>query len=115
MWPFVAWADAHFEGFARLHDIDSALSEDTPVEEGIAGFIGEFDEAKAFLGTEPFDDTADRWTGGCLKSSLAEPGTSAESTGLWVVGIGVEFATPRMTKILFSHFSFLGVETDQPD
>jgi len=114
MRPFVSWADAHFEGFAQLHGIDSALSEDTPVEEGIAGFIGEFDEAKAFLGTEPFDDTADRWTGGCLKSSLAEPGTSAESTGLWVVGIVVEVTTSR-TKILLSHFSFLGVETDQPD
>jgi len=105
MWPFVAWADAHFEGFARLHDIDSALSEDTPVEEGIAGFIGEFDEAEPFLGIEPLDDTTDRWTRGCLQGCAAEPGASAESTGLWVVGIGVEVATPRVTKILFSHFS----------
>jgi len=105
MWPFVAWADAHFEGFARLHDIDSALSEDTPVEEGIAGFIGEFDEAEPFLGIEPLDDTTDRWTRGCPQGCAAEPGASAESTGLWVVGIGVEVATPRVTKILFSHFS----------
>ena len=83
------------------------------MEEGIAGFIGEFHEAKTFHGIEPFDNTADRRTGGCPKSGLAEPGTSAESTGLWVVGIGVEFATPRMTKILFSHFIFLEVVPDQ--
>ena len=70
MWPFVAWADAHFEGFARLHDIDTALSENTPVEEGIAGFIGEFDEAEPFLGIEPLDDTTDRWTRGCLGARL---------------------------------------------
>jgi|SRR5215813_11565921 len=107
MWPFVSWTDAHFEGFARLHSIVSALSEHTPMEEGVPRPIGEFDEAKAFLGIKPLDDTADRWTGGGLKSGLGKPGASAESTGLWMVGIGVEVATPRMTKILISQLWFL--------
>ena len=105
VWPFVPWTDAHFEGFTRLHGIDPALSEDSPMKEGVTGPIGEFDEAEAFLGIEPLDDAADRWTRGWLKSGLAEPGAIAESTGLWMVGIGVEFATPRVTKILLSHFS----------
>jgi hypothetical protein len=38
---------------------------------------------------------------------LAEPGSGAESTGLWVVGVDVEVATPRMTKILISQLWFL--------
>jgi hypothetical protein len=84
MWPFVSWTDAHFEGFTRLHGVDPALSEDAPMKEGVPGPIGEFDEAKAFLGIEPLDDTTGRWTGGGLKSGLAKPGASAESTGLWM-------------------------------
>ena len=38
---------------------------------------------------------------------MAEPGSGAESTGLWVVGVDVEVATPRMTKILISQLWFL--------
>jgi len=45
VWPFVHWTDAHFEGFTRLHGIDPALSEDSPMKEGVPGPIGEFDEA----------------------------------------------------------------------
>jgi hypothetical protein len=45
----VTGTDAHFEGFTRLHGIDSALSEDAPVKERVAGTIGEFDEPKAFI------------------------------------------------------------------
>jgi hypothetical protein len=37
---------------------------------------------------------------------LAEPGSGSESTRLWV-GISVEVATPRMTKILISQLWFL--------
>jgi hypothetical protein len=91
-----------------LHGVDPALSEDAPMKEGVPGPIGEFDEAKAFLGIEPLDDTTGRWTGGGLKSGLAKPGASAESTGLWMVGIVVEVTTPRMTKILLSHFASWG-------
>ena len=108
MRPFVSRTDAHFEGFTRLHGVDPALSEHTPMEEGVARPIEEFDEAKAFLGIEPLHDSADRWTRGCLKSGFAEPRASAESTGLWMVGIGVEVTTPRMTKILLSHFASWG-------
>jgi len=113
MWPFVSWTDAHFEGFARLHSIVSALSEHTPMEEGVPRPIGEFDEAKAFLGIKPLDDTADRWTGRGLKSGLAKPGASAERARLWVVGLGVGVATPRLTKILLSHFGSWEVVSDQ--
>ena len=87
VWPFVSWADAHFEGFTRLHCVDPALSEDAPMEEGVARPIGEFDEAKPLLGIEPLDDTTDWW----------RP---------WVVGNGVELATPRMSKILISQLWF---------
>ena len=109
MRPFVSWTDAHFESFTRLHCVDPALSEDAPVKEGVARPIGEFNEPKPLLGIVPLDDATDRWTGGGLEPGLAEPGASAESTGLWVVGIGVEVATPRMTKILLSHFGSWGV------
>ena len=71
------------------------------MEEGIAGSIGQFDKSKPLFGVEPFDDGADRWTGGCLER-LAEPGAGSEATGLWVVGVSVEVAAPRMTKILLS-------------
>jgi hypothetical protein len=45
MWPFVSRADPHFEGFTLFHRIDPALSEDAPMEERVAGPIGEFYEA----------------------------------------------------------------------
>jgi hypothetical protein len=32
------------------------------MEKGVAGTIGEFDEAKPLLGVEPFHDTPDRRT-----------------------------------------------------
>ena len=46
------------------------LSQHAPVEESVAGTIGEFDEAKSLLGAEPFDDSADWWAGGCLEPGL---------------------------------------------
>ena len=52
-------------------------------------------EFVAFLGTEPLDESVDWRIGKCLER-LAKP-------GLWVVRVGVQFATPRMTKILMSH------------
>jgi len=105
--PFVSWTDVHFEGFTRLHCVDRALSEDAPMEEGVARPIGEFDEAKPLLGIEPLDDATDRWTGGGLEAGLAEPGSGSESARLWGVGNGVEVAMPRRTKILISQLWFL--------
>jgi hypothetical protein len=32
---FVAGADADFEGFARLHGVDAALSQHAPMEKGV--------------------------------------------------------------------------------
>ena len=90
--------DADFEGFTRLHGVDAALSQHAPVEEGVAGPIREFDESEALVGIEPFDEAVDWRT----FERLAELGSGAESTGLWVVGVSVEVATPRMTKILIS-------------
>ena len=107
MWSFVAGADPHFEGFARLSSGDPTLGQHASMQERIARPIGEFDETKSLFGVEPLDDATDRWTGGGLEPGLAETGASAESTRLWVVGYGVEVATPRMTKILLSHFWFL--------
>ena len=104
MWSFVSRTDTDFEGFTRLHGVDAALSQHAPVEEGVAGPIREFDEPEAFVGVEPLDDSSDRGTGRCLEPGLAESGSGAESTGLWVVGVSVEVATPRMTKILISQF-----------
>ena len=94
--------DADFEGFTRLHGVDADLSQDGSMEEGVAGPIREFDESEAFVGIEPFDESVDRGTRRCLEPGLAEPGSGCEGTGLWVVGVGVEVATPRMTKILIS-------------
>ena|SRR5271166_5127853 len=108
VWAFMSRPDPDFDGFTWLHNVDAALSQHAPMEEGVAGPIGEFDEAKSLLRTEPFYDATDRWTGGWLEPSLANPGSGAESTGLRLVVVIVEFATPRMTKILISQFCFLG-------
>jgi hypothetical protein len=108
MWSLVARTHTHYEGFALLYGIDATLSQDAPVEEGVTGPIGEFNEAKAFLGVEPLDYTTDRWAGGGLESGLAESGSASESTGVRLVGIVVEVTTPRMTKILLSHGSWGG-------
>ena len=100
-------ADPHFEGFARLNSSDPALGQHASMQESIARPIREFNEAKPLFGVEPFDDPADRWPGRGLQGCSVEPGSGSESTGLWVVGIGVEVATPRMTKILISQLWFL--------
>jgi len=76
------------------------------MEEGVAGPIGEFDEPEPLFGVEPLDDPVDRGTGRVFER-LAEPGSGAEGAGLWVVGVDVEVATPRMTKILISQLWFL--------
>ena len=114
MWSLVSRTDTDLEGFSGLHSVDAALSQQAPVEKGIARPIREFDESEALVRAKPLDDTVDGWTGGCLEPGLAEPGlaepgSGAESTGLWIVGIGVEVATPRMSKILISQLWFLGV------
>ena len=96
----------YFDGFTRLHGVDAALRQHAPVEEGVAGPIREFDKSKPLFGIEPFDESVDWRTGGCLER-LAEPGSSAESTGLKVVRVSVEFATPRLTKILICQLCFL--------
>ena len=101
MWSLVSRTDTDFEGFSGLHSVDAALSQQAPVEEGIPRSIRECDESKPLVRAEPLDDSVDWWTGRCLEPGLAEPGSGSESTRLWV-DIGVEVATPRMTKILIS-------------
>jgi hypothetical protein len=54
--------------------------------------------------TTPLTDGPEGASEGCS----AKAGSGSVSTGLWVVGIGVEIATPRMTKILLSHFGSWG-------
>ena len=97
----MAGANANFDGLSRLYGVDAALSEDGAVKEGVAGPIGKFDEPEAFVGVEPLDDPVDQGTGRVFER-LAEPRSGAESTGLWMVGVYFEVATPRMTKILLS-------------
>ena len=106
MRPFVSGTDADFEGLALLHGVDAALSQHTPMEEGVAGPIGEFDEPEPLFGVEPLNDPVDRGTGRVFER-LAEPTLGSERTWLWAVGISVEVATPRMTKILISQLWFL--------
>jgi hypothetical protein len=106
VWSLVSRTDADFEGFSGLHSVDAALSQQAPVEEGIARPIREFDEPEALVRAKPLDHSVDWWTGRCLEPGLAEPGSGSESTRLWV-GISVEVATPRMTKILISQLWFL--------
>jgi hypothetical protein len=108
VWSFVAGADTHFEGFSRLNSRDPTLGQHAAMQERIARPIGEFDGAKSLFWVEPFDDPADRWPGRGLKPGLAEPGSGSESTRLQLVGISVAIATPRITKILLSHFGSWG-------
>jgi hypothetical protein len=99
--PRMTGADPNFEGFARLHGVDAALRQHAPMEEGVAGPIREFDEPEALVRVEPLDDPVDRGTGRVFER-LAEPGAGSEGTGLRLVAISVEVATPQMTKILIS-------------
>jgi hypothetical protein len=100
--PCVLARRADLEGFTRLYGVDPALSQHAPVEEGVARPIREFDEPEALVRIEPLDDALNRGTGRCLEPGLAEPALGAESTGLRVVGVSVEVATPRVTIILIS-------------
>ncbi len=102
VWSLVTRTDADFEHFTRLHDVDAALSQHAPVEEGVAGPIREFNKPEAFVGVEPLDDPVDRGTGRVFER-LAEPGSGSERAGgLRLVRVGVELATRQMTKILIS-------------
>jgi hypothetical protein len=92
---------ADLESVARLYGVDAALKEHAPVKEGVAGPIREFHEAESFVRVKPFDNPTDRGTGRRLER-LAKPGSGAESSGLRAVGVSVEVATLRMTKILIS-------------
>src|SRR6516225_2193182 len=104
MWPFVAGTNTHLDLLARLHSVHAALSQHTPVKEGIAGPIGEFDEPKPLVRVEPFYGATDWWTRGCLDGSSTVPGACAEGTGLGVEGVSVELATLRVSEILMSHW-----------
>jgi hypothetical protein len=108
VWSLVSRTDPDFESFARLYGVDAALSQHAPVEEGVAGPIGKFDEPEAFLWIEPLHDSSDGRTGGWFEAGLTETGSGTESTGLRLVVVIVEFATPRMTEILISQLYFLG-------
>jgi hypothetical protein len=93
VWSFVARTNTNFEGVTRLYDPEPVLSQHGSMKERIAGPIEEFDEAKAFLGTEPFDRPLHWRAGWWLEPGLAEPGSGAECARLWVIGIGVGVAS----------------------
>ena len=71
MGSLVSRTATDFERFSGLHSVDAALSQQAPVEEGIARPIREFDESKALLRVEPLDGTVDRGTGGRLDRLVA--------------------------------------------
>ena len=74
-------AYTNFENFARLNSADPALNQHASVQKGIARSIGEFDETKSLFGAEPFDDTADRWTGGASKGAWLNRGRVPKPRG----------------------------------
>ena len=76
------------------------------MEKSVAGTIGEFGEPKPLFRVEPLNDCSDGRTGGCLEPGFAEARSAAKRTGLWVVGISAELATPRMAEILVSQTWF---------
>ena len=100
----MAGADSNFEGFSRLYGADPTPGQQAPMKEGIARSIRECDEAKSLLGAEPFDNATSGWSGRSPEPRLTEPGRGAECTRLSVLGISVEFTTPRITEILVSQF-----------
>jgi len=69
------------------------LGQHGSMQESVAGPIEEFDEAEAFLGTEPSDRPLHGRAGWCLEPGLAEPGSSAENTRLWLIDISVGVAS----------------------
>jgi len=77
------------------------------MEKSIAGPIREFGEPKSLFGVEPLHDCSDGRTGGCLEPGFVEARSAPKGTGLWVVGISAEVATPRTLKILISQTWFL--------
>jgi hypothetical protein len=111
----MARTNTNLEGFSWLYGADPALGQHASVKESVARRIGEFiakpvrqfDEAKSLFRAEPFNNSTDSRAGRCLEPGLAEARSGAESTRLRVVGISVEIATPRITKILMSQFWFL--------
>ena len=109
----MAGANSNFESVAGLNGADAAPREHTPVEEALVELIGKLDEPKSLLWAEPLYDCTDWRTGRYLEPGLGEPEPSAESTRLWVMGISVEVATPRMAEILVSQTRFLSGVPDR--
>jgi hypothetical protein len=106
MRSFVAGANPNFQSFSRLNGGSAALGQHASMKKGVTGPIGKLDKTKSLFGSEPFDDPADRWTGGSLEPGLAEPRASAETTRLRGEGGSVELATPRIAEILMSQLGF---------
>ena len=96
--------DADFQGVPRLHGVDAPELSDGSGDAFLHGSVLA-GEPKSLFGVEPLYDRSHGRTGGCLEPGSAEARPGAESTRLWVVGISVEVAMPRITEILMSHFS----------
>ena len=91
--PFVAGTNTNFENVAGLYHPEPVLGQHGSMQESVAGPIEEFDEAEAFLGTEPSDRPLHGRAGWCLEPGLAGPGSDAEYARLWVIGISVGVAS----------------------
>ena len=109
--PFVAGADTNLERFSWPHSGDPALSQHASVKEGITAPIRKFNEPEAFVRDEPLDDAVDGGPEGA-SNVWAKLGWGAESGGLRLVVVIVEFATPRMTEISMSHWVPKAVQWD---
>ena len=97
---FLSGRHPHFERFARLHRIGAAALEDAGMEERVARAVGQFDEAEAPFGLEPFDDGAHRRAGRGIEPRGAEAWRAAKTTlQVRVIAVIVEIAAARLAKI----------------
>src|ERR1700730_11160013 len=67
LWAFLTRRHADLERFARLYCSDAGAFEDRRMKKGICGAVAELDEAKSPFRLEPFDNGADRRSGGGLE------------------------------------------------
>src|SRR5579862_62050 len=70
--------DAHLERLAGLDRGDADPSQHRRVQERVPGSVRQFDKAKALVGFEPLDDSADRRTGGRLELGWSRSRRGAE-------------------------------------
>src|SRR5581483_12272456 len=72
-----AGTDHHLELGAGRHRVEARRMQGVDMEEGVALAIGQFDEAVALVGLEPFDDGVDRRPGRRRRRHRLRPAKAA--------------------------------------